>query len=286
MAKFRIIARMDIKDDCLVKGIHLEGLRVLGKPQDFSSLYYHENVDELYYMDTVASLFERNHLSSTINKTAKNNFLPLTCAGGVRTLEDIEKMLQAGADRVSINTAATKNPMLIKEASEHFGSSTICVAIESSYINGKNTVCIENGREITNLETVTWAKQVEKLGAGEIILTSIDHEGRAEGFNLHLINQVALAVNIPVIAHGGAGKVEHVIELATQTNVSGVCIGSAFHYHYLKNIANLVDISEITSGNTSFLESGQTFEKVQGFSVNELRSALLQNNIYCRRSNL
>ena len=208
----RIIPRLDIKGPNLVKGIHLEGLRVLGKPEDFAKLYYKDGADELIYQDTVASLYQRNSLTDIITKTANNIFIPITVGGGLRSLDDINKVLRAGADKVSINTAAISNPSFISEASRTFGSSTIVIAIEAIKQSQDNYLAYtDNGREYTGVDAVTWAKQVEELGAGEILLTSIDKEGTGTGFDLDLINKITKSVSIPVISHGGAADASHII---------------------------------------------------------------------------
>ena len=177
MKYVRIIPRLDIKGPNLVKGVHLEGLRVLGKPETFAHLYYEQGADELFYQDTVASLYQRNHLSEIITRTAENIFIPLTVGGGIRSLVDINKVLRSGADKVSINTEAIANPDFIDEASRVFGSSTIVVSIETmKQLDGRYFAYTDNGREFTGVEVLTWVKEIQERGAGEIILTSIDRE--------------------------------------------------------------------------------------------------------------
>jgi imidazole glycerol-phosphate synthase subunit HisF len=174
----RIIPRLDIKGPNLVKGIHLEGLRALGKPSCFAKKYYEDGADELLLMDVVASLYERNSLHNIISETAKNVSIPITVGGGLRTLNDIKEVLRAGADKVSINTAAIKNPDLIRNASLKFGSSTIVIAIEAIKNENGNYYCFtDNGREYSGIEVLSWVKKIQKLGAGEIIITSVDNEG-------------------------------------------------------------------------------------------------------------
>jgi len=186
----RIIPRLDIKGPNLVKGIHLEGLRVLGRPEEFAKYYYEQGADELMYQDVVASLYGRNSLQEIINRTAKAIFIPLTVGGGIRTIEDIRNVLRAGADKVAINTAAIKNPEFIKQAAINYGSSTIVIAIEAiKHKNGDYFAYTDNGREYTGKEVVEWAKRVEELGAGEIVLTSVDREGTGEGFDLDLLKK-------------------------------------------------------------------------------------------------
>ena len=166
MKYVRIIPRLDIKGPNLVKGIHLEGLRVLGKPEDFAKLYYEQGADELFYQDTVASLYQRNNLTDIVTRTAKNIFIPLTVGGGIRTLDDINNVLRTGADKVAINTASINNPQFINQASKTFGSSTIVVTIEViCQPNGTYLAYTDNGREYTGVEVVKWAREVEERGA-------------------------------------------------------------------------------------------------------------------------
>ena len=230
---FRIIPRLDIKGDNLVKGIHLEGLRVLGKPEAFAKHYYEDGADELMFQDVVASLYQRNSLHDVISRTASEIFIPLTVGGGIRTIEDIKDVLRAGADKVAINTAAVKNPKLISEAANIYGSSTIVVTIEAiKQANGEYLAFTDNGREQTGLEVISWAKKVEKLGAGEIIITSVDREGTGLGLDLNLIEMVSKSVSVPVIAHGGVKTVEDVGK-GFESSCDAIAIASAFHYSYL-----------------------------------------------------
>ena len=186
----RIISRLDIKGPNLVKGIHLEGLRVLGNPEIFAEYYFAQGVDELFYQDVVASLYQRNSLIEKIKKTAKNISIPLTVGGGIRSIEDIQNILNAGADKVVINTGAVKDPLFINRAVKIFGTSTIAVAIETlKDNNGKYYVYTDNGREFNNLDAIKWALEIEKRGAGEILVTSIDKEGTGEGFDIELLKQ-------------------------------------------------------------------------------------------------
>lgn len=276
----RMIARLDIKGPNLVKGIHLEGLRVLGKPEDFARYYYEMGADELFYQDVVASLYERNSLHSVITKTAKETFIPLTVGGGIRTIEDIRGVLRAGADKVSINTAAIKNPEFIKEATRTFGSSTIVVAIECIKSNGKYLAYTDNGREFTGVEVLFWAKRVEELGAGEICLTSVDNEGTGKGFDYELISMVANAVSIPVIAHGGAGSVEDIQKAISEGNADAVAIASILHYGYLSK--DLAELGKRVEGNIEFLKNGHTFNKIKPVNLKEIKNHLRISSISCR----
>ena len=233
--RIRIIPRLDIKGPNLVKGMHLEGLRVLGKPENFSRYYYETGADELLYMDIVASLYERNTLHSIIERIAKEIFIPLTVGGGIRTIEDIRMVLRAGADKVSLNTAAIKNEKIIQEAAERFGSSNVVVSIEAKKIgHHRYEAYIDNGREATGVDVFVWTQRVVALGAGEIIVASIDREGTGKGFDIELVREVASLVQVPVIACGGAGSVEDIKNLIDQTEIDAVALASILHYEYLE----------------------------------------------------
>ena len=283
MNKLRIIPRLDIKGPNLVKGIHLEGLRVLGLPEAFCEHYYESGADEIFYADCVASLYERNSLNEIITETAKKTFIPLTVSGGLRTVDDIRAVLKAGADKVSINTAAVKNPDFIKKAAHLFGSSTIVVTIEAiKQPDGKYLAFIDNGREETGLDVYEWCQKVEELGAGEIVITSVDREGTAEGFDIDLIKNITDRVGVPVIAHGGASTVENVVEMVKQTNVSGVSIASAFHYDFINSGKMSREFVNASEGNTRFLNSGMSFRKVNTFDIPALKKTLMENGIETR----
>jgi cyclase len=274
MKNIRIIPRLDIKGPNLVKGIHLEGLRVLGSPRKFAKYYYENGADELIYMDVVASLYERNSLKNIISETAKEIFIPLTVGGGLRTIEDINAVLRAGADKVALNTAAIKNPTIIREASNQFGSSTIVVTIEAiRQKDGRHLAFIDNGREHTGIEVTEWAQQVEALGAGEIVLTSVDREGTGEGFDIALIEKVAKAISIPLIAHGGAGKTADLKE-AIEAGSDAISLASVLHYEYVNNNAFSIDKTE--EGNTEFLRSGKNFNKIQARGLTDIKKELLE----------
>ena len=279
----RIIARLDIKGPNLVKGIHLEGLRVLGKPEDFALWYYENGADELMYIDVVASLYERNSLNDIITKTAKKAFVPLTVGGGLRNVEDIKEVLRAGADKVSLNTAAIRNPMLIKEASRKFGSSTIVVTIEAiKHPDGQYYAYIDNGREFTGVEVVSWAQKVEELGAGEIVITSVDREGTGKGFDIELMKQIASVLSIPVIAHGGAGKVEDIKNVFQEGKADAVAIASILHYGFIEH--NKTSGSFESEGNTEFLKKNISFTTIKASDINTIKKYISDNEIPCRHS--
>ena len=281
MKTTRIIARLDIKGPNLVKGIHLEGLRVLGKPEDFAKYYYENGADELFYQDVVASLYDRNSLNDLISKTAKQIFIPLTVGGGIRSIEDIRNILRAGADKVCINTAAIKNPQLIADASNVFGSSTIVVAIEAiKQSNGSYLAYTDNGREYSGYEIVDWAKKIEELGAGEILITSVDREGSGLGFDIELTKKITSSVSIPVIAHGGAGNEEDVSQVIKNGKADAVALASLIHYEYIEN--NLVGLIGKEEGNTEFLKSGKSFSKIKPKTIKKIKMYLSDQSINVR----
>ena len=280
MKTIRIIPRLDIKGPNLVKGIHLEGLRVLGNPADFARFYYEQGADELLFMDVVASLYERNSLHDIITSTAKSIFIPITVGGGIRSISDIKEVLRVGADKVCLNTAAIKNPQLIKDASRMFGSSTIVVAIEAiKESDGSYLAYTDNGREYTGIDVFEWAQQVAALGAGEVVITSVDREGTGQGFDIDLVSKISNLINIPVIAHGGAGKMEHVFDVIQKGNVSAVMVSSLFHYHYLKD--NESSASDL-EGNVEFLNQKRSFHTFEPCNINNVKTSLISNQIQCR----
>lgn len=278
----RIIPRLDIKGPNLVKGIHLEGLRVLGKPEKYARYYYESGADELIYMDVVASLYNRNSLHDIIKRTAKEIFIPLTVGGGLRSLKDIQEVLRAGADKVSLNTAAINNPQIIKEASKRFGSSTILISIEAiKQADGRYLIYTDNGREHTGVEAVEWACKVEGLGAGEIMVTSIDREGTGKGYDLELTRKVSEAVSVPVICCGGAGSPSHIYEAISIGKADAVSMASVLHYNFLKQYK--VDFDDFCDeGNIEYIKKSGKLSKINCASIIEIKEFLLQRKIGCR----
>ena len=282
MKNIRIISRLDIKGPNVVKGIHLEGLRVIGNPKEFAKYYYENGIDELLYMDVVASLYDRNSLKDIIENTADELFVPLTVGGGLRTLEDINDALRSGADKVCLNTAAIKNPNLIKQASEKYGSSTIVIAIEAiKNENGRYYAFIDNGREYTGKEVIEWVKEIQDFGAGEILLTSVDRDGTGLGFDIDLIKSIENHVSIPFIVHGGAGKMEDIKNLIQQTSIDAVALSSILHYSTIKTIDRINTINS-GEGNKDFLKSGNSFSKITPAYLKDLKEYQNNNNIRVR----
>ncbi len=233
MQNFRLIARLDIKAPNLVKGIQLEGLRKIGDPNWFAKSYYEDGIDEVYYQDIVASLYERNSLTDIIEETTKDIFVPITVGGGIRTIDDVTKILNSGADKVSINTQAVKNPEIISEVAKRFGSQCMVLSVEAKQDGGHWEAYFDNGREHSALDAVKWAKEGESRGAGEILLTSVDREGTAKGFDIDLIQAVTDSVNVPVIASGGMGKLADIDEIERETNADGIAMAHVLHYGHL-----------------------------------------------------
>jgi cyclase len=235
MGNVRLIARLDVKGPNLIKGIHLEGLRVVGDPSVFASKYYQEGIDELIYMDSVASLYGRNSLSEIVLNTAKKIFVPLTVGGGIRSTKDAENIMRCGADKVAINTAAIQTPSLLSELSRNFGSQSIVLSIEAKKIGVNSWEALtNNGRERTNLNVLEWAKRAVDLGVGEILLTSVDQEGTRKGFDLDLIRAMTEVISIPIIASGGMGKTGDLIKAIEYGHADAIAMADILHYDRVK----------------------------------------------------
>lgn len=232
MKQTRLVPRLDIKGPHLIKGIHLEGLRVIGDPQEHARRYYDQGADELLYVDVVASLYGRNSLQELIRRAARDLFIPLTVTGGVRSADDVREILRSGADKIGINTAATKRPQLISEVARKFGSQCMVLSIEAKRVApGTWEVYTHNGRENTGLDVVEWARKGVELGAGEILLTSIDQEGTRGGFDLELLAAVSRTVSVPIIASGGMGRLEHLASAVLEGDVDAVAMADVLHYN-------------------------------------------------------
>ena len=232
MARLRLIPRLDIKGPNLIKGIQLEGVRVVGDPQVFARRYYQQGADEILYMDAVASLYARDTLTEIVRRTAEEVFVPITVGGGLRSVEDVRAMLRAGADKVAINSAATQRPELISEVARAFGSQCMVLQLDAKAKGaGKWEAYRDCGREHTGLDAIDWARQAEALGAGEILLTSVDREGTRKGFDLDLVRAIGAAVSIPVIASGGMGSLDHMVQVA---GAGADAVAMAYMLHYDK----------------------------------------------------
>jgi cyclase len=229
----RVIARLDIKGDNVVRGIHLEGLRVVGQPEEMARRYAEQGIDEIVFIDTVASLYGRNSTLAVIERTAREVFVPLTVGGGVRSVRDVADMLSVGADKITVNSAAVRRPVLIEEIAKEFGSQCVVSQIEvKAGPDGGWAVLIENGREKTGLDAVAWAVRCADLGAGEILLTSIDRDGTRKGYDIELTRTIASAVPIPVVASGGAGNPGHLVDVCLHAGADAVALGTLLHFRH------------------------------------------------------
>lgn len=240
MSLLRLIARLDIKGANVVKGIHFEGLRVVGKPEALARKYA-EEADELLYLDTVASLYGRNQLTELLERTTDDVFIPITVGGGIQSRADVKRLLDAGADKVAVNTAALKRPALINEIAEYYGSQAIVVSIEAKRTPDGWEAYTDNGRERTHQDAVRWALEAVDRGAGELLVTSIDRDGTRRGFELDLVAAIAPRVRCPVVAAGGAGSIDDVRRVVREAKADAVAIGTALHY-------NLFTLGELRHG--------------------------------------
>jgi len=273
----RIIPVLDIKNGLLIKGVNLEGLRVLGVPRNFANHYYLNGADEIVYIDNVATLYGTNNLAKFVTETAKNIFIPLGVGGGIRTLKNIKELLTAGADKICVNSSVIDDISLLKDASRIYGSSNITVIIQSIKINNKYYISKSNGRDLVKKNPVDWAKKVEEYGAGEIIITSVNKEGLKSGFDIKLTKEVSKKVSIPVIAHGGAGNFEDIYKVIKHTNVSGVALASILHYEAI----NYFPRFKPKIGNTNFLNTFVKSKKKQNL-ISKLKKYLKSKKIKVR----
>lgn len=273
----RIVAQLDIKNGMLIKGINLEGLRVLGDPSDFAQRYYKMGIDEIVYIDRVSSLYGTKDLTDFLFKTAKEIFVPLTVGGGITTLKGIEKLLRSGADKVCLNSAILNKKSFLREAVKEFGSANITVIIEPIVYKGKYLISSNSGRDLWNIDPLEWAKSVEDMGAGEILLTSTNYEGLKKGFDIKITKMISKAINIPVICQGGAGNFEHVLEVIKETNIEGVGIASMFHYNSIIKKR----IKDYKSGNISYLQNLKLNKKKKNI-IKDLKKFLIKNNVKIR----
>ena len=241
MIKKRLIARIDVKNEHAIKGIHLEGLRKVGDPNELAKKYYDDGIDEIVFMDAVAAYYDRNSLSNIIKKATDSIFVPITVGGGIRTIDDIQNALNSGADKVAINTKAIQSPNFIREASRIFGSQAIVASIDAKNIGlDKWLAYTDNGREPTDIDVLEWVKKVEDLGAGEIMLTSIDKEGTKNGLDLSLNMAVSNITSLPLIVCGGAGNKSHCAQALSNNGVDAIAVASILHY----NIDDIVSIKD------------------------------------------
>lgn len=231
MLKKRIIPCLDIKDGATVKGINFEDLKNAGDPVELAKKYEKEGADELVFLDITATIENRKTFVDLVKDIAKELSIPFTVGGGISSVEDVRKLLEAGADKISINSSAVKNPVLISDLAKEFGSQCVVVAIDTRQVGDKDLVHIKGGREATELLTVEWAKEAAGLGAGEILLTSMDGDGTKNGFDLRITKLVSDNISIPVIASGGAGAVDDFVKVFNETKATGGLAASIFHFN-------------------------------------------------------
>ena len=234
--KVRLIARLDIKAPNLIKGVNLEGVRVVGDPERFACDYYAQGIDEILYMDSVASLYGRNNLTDLIKKTASQVFVPMTVGGGLRDIRDVDEVMRAGADKVSINTAAVRRPQIISEVAKRYGTQAMVLSVEAKRRAKGNgwEAYVDNGREKTGLDVIDWVVEAVSLGAGEILVTSVDREGTRKGFDVDLVSAVSSVVSTPVIASGGMGESQHATEVLEKGGADAIAIAHVLHYQKMK----------------------------------------------------
>ena len=240
MLKKRIIPCLDIKDGKTVKGIQFEDLRIAGDPVELGKKYVKDGADELVFLDITATLENRKTLIELVEKLSLEINIPFTIGGGISSVQDVEALLKAGADKVSINSAAVRRPELVQEIAQQFGNQCVVVAIDTKQIDGDDYVFINGGKIQTELKTLDWVKTVADLGAGEILLTSMDFDGTKNGFDIRMLQNVSEVCQLPIIASGGAGKMEDFTEVFTNTKVTGALAASIFHF----NEINITDLKE------------------------------------------
>lgn len=245
---FRIIARLDVKSDHLIKGIRFEGLRKLGNPADFAEKYYLEGIDEIFLVDNVASLYGRNHLGTLLEEVAAKTFVPLAASGGIRTLADAEELFSKGADKVGINSSTFADENLIQAIADRYGSQAVIGSIHAKRIGDSWECLIEQGREKTGVSVVDRISQLINQGAGELLVTSVDQDGVESGFDENLAHACAAVTTVPLVIGGGCGRADDVVRLSKIPGISGASIGSALHY-------NRVMVADLKAGIRSISES-------------------------------
>lgn len=242
-SNFRLIPRLDIKGPNLIKGVHLEGLRVVGSPGPFAMDYYQQGADEIIFMDAVASLYGRNNLSEIVRQAVDEIFIPIAVGGGIRSIKDVTEILRAGADKIAINTAAVCNPDLIKDIVDQFGSQCVILSVEAKQTaTDKWEALTDGGRERSGLDVVEWVARAIALGVGEVLLTSVDQEGTRRGFDLPLIRAVSSVATVPLIVSGGMGMPKDALD-AYEAGADGVAIAHVLHYreHSIASIRALAE---------------------------------------------
>ncbi len=279
MINFRIIPRLDIKNGLLTKGINLEGLRILGNPLDFAKKYFEDGADEICYIDIVSSLYGTKNISKFIKDTAKNNFIPLTVGGGVKNEDDIIKLFQNGADKVSINSGIVENINFLYSSAKKFGSSNITALVEIILINNKYFITTNNGRELKRINAFEWIKKIQDFGAGELIVTLVNNEGLGNGFNLSVAEKISNIIKIPFLLHGGFSNKNQILEIAKKTGASGVLISSMLHYKYI----NYFRLKTKKIGNYEYLKKNYLSQNKNAKNIiSEIKRFLNKNKINVR----
>ena len=279
----RIISKLDIKGPNLVKGVNLEGLRVLGEPSLFAKKYFNQMIDEIIYHDCVASLYDRKSFLELIKKTSSNIFIPISVGGGIKSLKDIEKVLSSGADKVFINSAAIKKPKFLIEATKRFGSSNICLSIETIKNHNNEFICLSNyGREFSNKKLFDWFCEAQQLGVGEVVVTSISRDGMGNGFDEEILELIYDKINIPFVFHGGAGNEKQIFDILKYDKVSGVALSSVLHYSLIraKDFNFEKDIKE--EGNINFLKNSEDTFNFKKINIISLKKYLKKKGIDVR----
>jgi len=272
----RIISRLDIKNGVLVKGISLEGVRNLGDPDFFSNTYYKDSIDEMHFHNVIASLYDSNLVFEIIERNSKKIFVNVSVGGGIKNENEVDKLLRIGVDKIVINSAAVKNPDFLKRLVHIYGASTISVNIETAEINGKFKVFIETGRVNTDIDLHAWIDQIQECNVGEIIVTDIASEGKGKGYNIELFKDLRKRIDNQLVAHGGAGPKENILNLFKNCDVDAISVASLFHYHYLK-----ADKKSELKGSNYFIHFLDEKEK-RGTSIIELKKYLIDNGVKVR----
>ena len=282
---FRVIARLDIKDENLVKGINFEGLRVLGKPNEFAQHYYEHGIDEIFYQDVIASLLGRNNLKEIIAHSSKNIFVQIIVGGGIKKLNDIELVLKSGADRVSINSGALENKDFVKSSIKNFGSSNIVVSIETIKINNNYLVVKYNGREKTNYKLEEWIEYLKGNGVSEISVSSVSNDGTGKGINYEILDILSKFEELSVVYGGGVNSNDpSKLDLNKYENLAGLSISSLFHYDfYLKQTQ---DPKNFNKGNIEFMLKKNVPKNINPCKILDFKGRLIENNINCSGINV
>lgn len=279
----RIISKLDIKGPHLVKGVCLEGLRVLGEPSVFAKKYFNQMIDEIIYHDCVASLYDRKSFFELIKKTSSNVFIPISVGGGIKSLKDIEKVLNSGADKVFINSAAIKKPKFLIEATKQFGSSNICLSIETIKDQNGKFICLSNyGREVSNKKLFDWFCETQQLGIGEVVLTSISRDGMGNGFDEEILELVYDEINVPFVMHGGAGNEKQIFDILKHDKVSGVALSSILHYSLIREKDFNFEKDIRQEGNVNFLKNSEDTFNFGKFNIKSLKKYLKKKGIDVR----